>query len=128
LTASPHKIQNETFKYKLFFLLPIDDNNQGVSQMVGIRPGIRQIRRYRVGSQFSSFNTNKIGTRIIKEPVEEIEAPEFNKEPIVDLIDEGDVLRLTIDLVTELLKEGKIKIRNGAYKNGVLEISLYKIN
>lgn len=94
--------------------------------MIGLRPGIRQVRRYKVGSQSNSFNTNRIGTRILKEAIEEIEAPNFNKEPVVDLIDEGDVLRLTVDLVTELLKEGRVKVRDGTYKNGVLEISLPK--
>lgn len=99
--------------------------------MIGLRPSIRpsmrQIRRYKVGShQFDTFKANPIGTRVIKEPIEEIEAPRFVKEPAVDLIDEGDVLRLTVDLVTELLKEGTIKTRDGTYKNGVLEISLPK--
>jgi len=92
--------------------------------MIGLRPGIRQIRRYRVGSQFNSFDANKLGTRMIKEPVKSIEAPNFNEEAMVDLIDEGDVLRLTVDLVTELLKEGRV--RDGTYKNGVLEINLPK--
>ncbi|MBL7148095.1 MAG: hypothetical protein ISS82_04685 [Nanoarchaeota archaeon] len=92
--------------------------------MVGLRPGIR-LRRYNVGSQFNTFNTNSRGTRV-KESIKEIEAPELDKEPIIDLIDEGDVLRLTVDLVTELLKEGKVKTRDGTYKNGVLEISLPK--
>ena len=93
--------------------------------MIGLRPGIRQVRRYGFGSQFNT-HTNSVATRLIKEPVEEIEAPQFNKKSNVDLIDEGDVLRLTVDLVTELLKEGKVKTRDGTYKNGVLEINLPK--
>jgi len=93
--------------------------------MIGLRPGIRQVRRYNVGSQFNT-HANSVATRIIKEHVEEIEAPDFNKKAVVDLIDEGDVLRLTVDLVTELLKEGKVKTRDGTYKNGVLEIILPK--
>jgi len=94
--------------------------------MIGLRPGVRQIRRYKVRSQFNTFNTNPLNTRVIKKSIKEIEAPELDKEPIIDLIDEGDVLRLTVDLVTELLKEGKVKTRDGTYKNGVLEISLPK--
>jgi len=94
--------------------------------MIGLRPGVRQTRRYKVGPQFNTFNTNPLNTRVIKKSIKEIAAPQFNKDPVVDLIDEGDVLRLTVDLVTELLKEGKVKTRDGTYKNGVLEISLPK--
>lgn len=92
--------------------------------MISLRPGFRQ--RYKFGSQFNTFNPRSIATRIIKDSIDEIEAPEFDKEHVVELIDEGDVLRLTVDLVTELLKEGKVKARDGTYKNGVLEINLHK--
>ena len=89
--------------------------------MIGLRPGVRQIRRYDV-----RLNHNGKRHTMKVRGLREIEAPEFNGEPIIDLIDEGIGLRLTVNLVTELLKEGKVKTKDGTYKNGVLEINLLK--